>query len=99
MLKGPLSSKYMQCTTHNFFAKLLRMLLSDSILGTTHNCVTSRFTLILDKGISHYFLFAFADQNECVNCHGNATCLNINGSFKCACEEGFSGDGLDCLGR
>ena len=40
------------------------------------------------------------DVNECRNgennCHDNATCTNIPGSFTCKCKPGYSGDGLTC---
>jgi hypothetical protein len=41
------------------------------------------------------------DINECAafthNCHGNANCINADGSFACKCKDGFSGDGTtDC---
>ncbi|XP_072042803.1 uncharacterized protein [Amphiura filiformis] len=41
------------------------------------------------------------DINECTNgehnCHGNATCTNTMGSFSCACNSGYSGDGTACI--
>ena len=48
--------------------------------------------------------FSFPDINECNNpddnnCHANANCMNTFGSFDCVCKPGFSGDGIDCLGR
>ncbi len=48
------------------------------------------------------FFFA-SDVNECTegtdNCNINALCTNTVGSFTCACNEGFSGDGVDCEGE
>ena len=47
--------------------------------------------------------FRFIDINECDldldNCHLNATCTNIGGSFSCTCPPSFSGDGISCAGR
>jgi hypothetical protein len=47
-------------------------------------------------------LFTVADVNECAinthNCHDNATCNNTHGSFTCACNNGFTGDGVNCAG-
>uniref|UniRef100_A0A0G4HT90 EGF-like domain-containing protein n=1 Tax=Chromera velia CCMP2878 TaxID=1169474 RepID=A0A0G4HT90_9ALVE len=51
------------------------------------------------------FLYAAttAELNECAagihNCNTNASCSNTNGSFTCACNAGFSGDGVSCSDR
>ena len=43
---------------------------------------------------------ACGDVDECAletdNCHADATCTNTVSSFTCACDVGFSGDGLSC---
>ena len=42
------------------------------------------------------------DIDECEdgtdNCDSNATCANTPGNFTCACNEGYSGDGVTCDG-
>ena len=42
-----------------------------------------------------------ADINECLlathSCHDNALCSNTVGSFDCACQSGFSGNGSSCI--
>ena len=47
--------------------------------------------------------FAISDIDECAsdvdNCDTNANCINIPGSFTCACNLGYSGDGLNCVGK
>lgn len=46
--------------------------------------------------------FAPADQDECSgedhNCNLNADCVNTPGSYRCACKDGFVGDGFSCSG-
>ena len=44
-----------------------------------------------------------ADINECDNdtlneCHVNANCNNTVGNYSCECEQGFTGDGINCQG-
>ena len=43
------------------------------------------------------------DTDECKydldNCHADATCTNINGSFNCTCLIGYAGDGVSCIGK
>uniref|UniRef100_A0AC34RER1 Uncharacterized protein n=1 Tax=Panagrolaimus sp. JU765 TaxID=591449 RepID=A0AC34RER1_9BILA len=43
----------------------------------------------------------YEDINECeeriANCHQQANCSNIPGSFKCICKPGYSGDGFNCV--
>ena len=55
------------------------------------------------KLYSFLFVFIIADIDECSDgshtCDGNANCTNTDGSFKCQCEIGFSGDGTTCRGN
>lgn len=30
------------------------------------------------------------------NCHDDADCLNMRGTFDCRCKEGFTGNGTFC---
>ena len=41
------------------------------------------------------------DIPECVAnpCDANAMCTEFLGSFSCACNSGFSGDGFTCVGK
>ena len=44
----------------------------------------------------------FIDINECVtkehNCHKDASCANIKGSWNCFCNHGYDGNGTHCEG-
>ena len=44
-----------------------------------------------------------ADIDECElgidNCHVNATCADVVGSFVCTCNDGFEGNGVDCTSK
>ena len=43
-----------------------------------------------------------ADVNECSRgtdrCHLHATCRNIQGSYTCSCNTGYTGNGFSCTG-
>ena len=47
------------------------------------------------------YIFFEIDENECLQnrCHVNATCENRDGSFKCFCKIGFTGNGESCNGN
>ena len=60
--------------------------------------------------VNHHFLkkvvilkFKNKDINECSTnnggCSSNAKCTNNVGSFSCACNDGYSGDGFTCNGN
>ena len=45
----------------------------------------------------------FTDIDECSdntdNCHTNATCTDVDGSFTCKCNGGYEGNGTACTGE
>ncbi len=46
---------------------------------------------------------SYLDIHECLleidDCHDDAICTDIIGSYTCQCKEGFTGDSSDCQGR
>ncbi len=42
------------------------------------------------------------DDNECLdgtsNCGANAICINLPGSYRCECTDGYTGNGFICIG-
>ena len=47
--------------------------------------------------------FVILDINECLtgkdDCDENATCTNTHGSYLCACNRKFTGDGVNCTSK
>ncbi len=48
--------------------------------------------------------FVSLDNDECLSpetneCHLNAMCTNIEGSYVCRCKRGYTGDGENCSGK
>ena len=48
-----------------------------------------------------YKAISLTDIDECFDdpCDTNATCTNTDGSYMCACNTGFSGDGEYCTSK
>ena len=66
-----------------------------------HQTLTILFS-ISDTNIDR--CFTFLDINECAqdednNCHANANCTNLDGTFNCTCNKGYSGNGVNCTGK
>ena len=53
--------------------------------------------------MNQYFYISVVDIDECATnpnlCHTNAACDNTAGSYVCQCNEGFTGDGMNCSGE
>ena len=62
-----------------------------------HTC-NGCFTLYHIIPHSVWLIAPISDIDECLSnpCDANATCVNINGSFVCTCDDHFSGDGMNC---
>ena len=73
-----------------------------------HSTFLNQTKLIFKLGLNQFenqltpSCYYFIDIDECSQrshtCDKNATCTNTDGSFKCQCEIGFSGDGHTCKG-
>lgn len=54
--------------------------------------------MFLHKCFSH-----FSDYDECSNkeyeCQRHTTCVNVDGSYKCQCKQGFFHSGPYCIGK
>ena len=55
-----------------------------------------------NQGVTFSFLYV-SDVNECAtgehDCHPNAFCIDIAGSWVCSCLSGFTGNGTFCTGE
>ena len=73
-------------------------------IAETIETVISFFLVYCLNVIFTFFSYHFIDLDECTdgthNCHNIfATCQNRVGSFECSCNDGFSGDGVNCEGK
>ena len=47
----------------------------------------------------------FVDIDECDtgvgthNCSNNGTCADVDGSYSCSCDDGYTGDGFNCTSK
>ena len=71
-------------------------------LTSERRCVTLRVPLkpACSSGYENSANGSCQDINECAagadNCDANAKCSNTIGSFTCACNHGYEGDGVTC---
>ena len=66
--------------------------------------VRFRLPLISTGNMLQCVLFFHVDINECEsddsnNCDENAQCTNTVGSYSCACNPGYTGDGVICASK
>merc|ERR1711907_127093 len=73
-------------------------------LGGSRDAVSAAAQEVVANGLDlpSFEAITDADLNECANannndCHAQATCTNTNGSYSCACNEGFVGNGKSCV--
>ena len=47
------------------------------------------------------FMLTFSEIDECISnpCDTNAECKDAINSYTCKCKEGFTGDGISCIGN
>ena len=46
--------------------------------------------------LHHSCIMCAADTGDC---HERASCISTPGSFTCTCNQGYTGDGVDCSGK
>ena len=67
----------------------------------SHSCNGMQNELFHGVCFSH--VLTVSDIDECMRgtdmCHENATCSNINGSYLCSCNPGWSGNGVNCSSK
>lgn len=68
---------------------------STSIKGDFNGDIASHLYPLVSSNCTLWFV---SDVNECEEspCAQEAVCTNSNGSYVCACNQGFMGDGYSC---
>ena len=70
--------------------------------GNGFNC-EGRHSYIYYYATNYCEFLCQQDIDECTtgndNCHPQARCCNVEGSFVCICNKGFTGDGVECCRR
>lgn len=59
------------------------------------------FYILLTKQIFFFCDFSITGVDYCAKghtCHANASCLNLQTTYACQCDQGFQGDGHMCNG-
>lgn len=65
-------------------------------------CFFFNHCLYLSEVLSCNSCLKQTDYNECMgdnDCNANAVCNNTIGSYLCACNLGYMGDGFQCEGK
>ena len=63
----------------------------------TGNKITLAFSNYSPNCPDEKCYFSFSDINECSNspCKNGATCVNLQGSYRCDCKSGYSGNNCE----
>lgn len=68
----------------------------------TYKFITVQTLLNLSFTVGKTYIYCCLDVDECMigsdNCHRDAKCTNTEGSWECSCNQGLTGDGVDCTG-
>ena len=71
-------------------------------ISSTHLLIVLFDFIVLNSDCwINIFILKFVDEcanNTKNNCDENATCTDTDRSFTCACNEGWTGDGVNCTG-
>ena len=71
--------------------------------GDGFSCISKSAQHNARKSKQYYNNIFLSDINECAfeldDCHPNATCIDTFGSYECACNSGFIGNGISCDGK
>ena len=73
-----------------------------AIFFLTVDCIAHKAKNNIINTFYNFIQFCI-DVDECAmpshDCSAQSDCANVIGSFQCACQPGFTGDGKTCQGR